>query len=808
MKGFGERLAHTAGLVGAVLACAAAAAPASAWATANCATTCTWNGAGDSTAPNWSNSSNWSPPAPTSNTSVSELDFPPLASCDSATNACYSSFDDLSGITTNELVIDGGSPYTINGSGSPLSIGSGGIDASTTSSTPTGTPNVAIPLSITSPQTWTISGPSNAELDLNSNVTGGGENVTVDLDNGTLGLGTQTSVNDQLGTVDIDGSGALDLGNGGLTQLNSESESVLALDGTTLSVQGVAEVGPVTGTTADVNVGSSTNAGLLNTSGSTTLDANSELGLYLTDSSSTPTPGSDFSQLNTGGTLTLGSGATGPALVLTDQYSDTTCRPLAVGTSYTLAQASMISGTFSNAAPDSEIEAGCNPNTGTPATLQLNNYSAPGSSTITATVLTPGSVDTTTSLGSNPQSPVTNQSVQLTANVSQSGGPNIPTGTVDFTDGGSQISGCTAQPLDGAGDATCQTSLPAGSANLTAIYSPSGGSNFSGSSGSDDASVGKDATSTALSASSTSPSAGLSVTYTAIVTPAHPGQYEPSGSVEFLDGGSPISGCASQPLTAGSSSSTASCSVIYGSGGSHSITASYGGDGNFTGSASSPQTVTVSGGAGPALAAITKAASAIGARTATLNGVINTTGSSITWQFQFGTSTSYSNGTPVQTLTSAAGQSVPVSWKVTDLQPNTTYHVRLIAKTSTVTASGADVTFTTANTGKIKLAVSSLKLTGGFVFVPLGCSSKLACDGRFSITTEAKVGKHHKLGTVVCNTTFFKLRAGKTKKIRTGIYGACITLLSHARGHRIRAQFTSRPRTGQLGIIKNITLFP
>jgi len=77
------------------------------------------------------------------------------------------------------------------------------------------------------------------------------------------------------------------------------------------------------------------------------------------------------------------------------------------------------------------------------------------------------------------------------------------------------------------------------------------------------------------------------------VTPGVAGAINPSGTVAFLDGGSAISGCGAQPVTAGSSSATATCTVSYPSAGSHTIAATYGGDTNFAGSSSPATTVTV-----------------------------------------------------------------------------------------------------------------------------------------------------------------------------------------------------------------------
>jgi Bacterial Ig-like domain (group 3) len=103
----------------------------------------------------------------------------------------------------------------------------------------------------------------------------------------------------------------------------------------------------------------------------------------------------------------------------------------------------------------------------------------------------------------------------------------------------------------------------------------------------------KGPTTTMLQTSNASPALGETVTYTATVQPEKPDTAEPGGPVEFLDGGTPIGTCAAQPLTQGSSSPTATCQVKYPVAGSHSIEASYGGDTNFMGSSSAPQTVSV-----------------------------------------------------------------------------------------------------------------------------------------------------------------------------------------------------------------------
>jgi hypothetical protein len=85
--------------------------------------------------------------------------------------------------------------------------------------------------------------------------------------------------------------------------------------------------------------------------------------------------------------------------------------------------------------------------------------------------------------------------------------------------------------------------------------------------------------------SSQNPSApGQSVTFTATVSGS-----SPTGTVEFKDGSSDITGCAARALSSG----TANCTTGDLSAGSHSITALYGGDSANTGSSSTTLMQTV-----------------------------------------------------------------------------------------------------------------------------------------------------------------------------------------------------------------------
>jgi len=97
----------------------------------------------------------------------------------------------------------------------------------------------------------------------------------------------------------------------------------------------------------------------------------------------------------------------------------------------------------------------------------------------------------------------------------------------------------------------------------------------------------------------------------------------------------------------------------------------------------------------PAPTAATQAASAISQTGATLNGVLNPSGSATSWQFEYGPTTAYGSATTL-TAAGAANRTAPVSSAIGGLAPGTTYHYRLVAVRGSDRVPGADVTFTTA----------------------------------------------------------------------------------------------------------------
>ena len=119
-----------------------------------------------------------------------------------------------------------------------------------------------------------------------------------------------------------------------------------------------------------------------------------------------------------------------------------------------------------------------------------------------------------------------------------------------------------------------------------------------------------------------------------------------------------------------------------------------GADLSFTTSSTSPGP-----GPGPSGGAPTASshnATDIGTFGATLNGVVQPNGNTAEAFFEWGTTASYGNTTPVQGGFTAFSD---VSAELTGLSANTTYHFRMTARNSAGTHSGQDLTFRTGTNG-------------------------------------------------------------------------------------------------------------
>jgi Fibronectin type III domain len=97
--------------------------------------------------------------------------------------------------------------------------------------------------------------------------------------------------------------------------------------------------------------------------------------------------------------------------------------------------------------------------------------------------------------------------------------------------------------------------------------------------------------------------------------------------------------------------------------------------------------------AGPVVS--TGSVSAIANTSAIVTGSVNPNGQATTYAFQYGTTTQYAQESGVQEI-GAGTTPQTVSMQLTDLQPGTTYHFRIIASNAGGTVAGSDVTFKTA----------------------------------------------------------------------------------------------------------------
>lgn len=227
------------------------------------------------------------------------------------------------------------------------------------------------------------------------------------------------------------------------------------------------------------------------------------------------------------------------------------------------------------------------------ATYNGDSTYAPKSFAVLHTVAPP-TYPTQTTLSATPATILASQTVRLTAGVSST--PAVPAGIVTFFDGSSSLG---AANIDSSGSAYLDTALlSTGTHSLTAIFQGFTEPGFTGNSTSYTAAifapsksapvteiVSSDATTTSLSTSSASPTAGTVVTFTADVSST---VGAPFGSATFYDGSSPL-GTMALKADGSATFSTASLTT-----GSHNITAAFTANGPYAESSSSGITISVS----------------------------------------------------------------------------------------------------------------------------------------------------------------------------------------------------------------------
>jgi hypothetical protein len=200
----------------------------------------------------------------------------------------------------------------------------------------------------------------------------------------------------------------------------------------------------------------------------------------------------------------------------------------------------------------------------------------------------PPAATTTTAVTSSLNPSTTGANVTFTATVTSPTAGTI-TGTVTFLDGASSVGMGT---LAGGAASLTTSSLAAGSHSITAQYG--GDANFATSTSAALSQVVNAVALTSTNTTLTGPvtaTSGTNVTFMASVTPAN-GTKVPTGTVTFLDAATSIG----MGTLNGSGSATFSTSTL--ETGSHSVTAQYGGDANFSGSTSSAASISITAAAG------------------------------------------------------------------------------------------------------------------------------------------------------------------------------------------------------------------
>jgi hypothetical protein len=209
-----------------------------------------------------------------------------------------------------------------------------------------------------------------------------------------------------------------------------------------------------------------------------------------------------------------------------------------------------------------------------------SNYQGSGSAGLAVTV---GKASTSTVLGSSATPSAFGQPVTFSVVVSAvAPGAGVPSGTVVFRDGEAELG---TKTLSGGAATLTVSSLAVGAHAVSATYGGDG--SFAASASpvlSQTVNLGGSVTALAVSPSTST--VGQTVTLTATVSPASPASGTPTGTVTFRDGTTVLG-------TATLSSGVATLAVSTLQAGVRYLTATYGGDGRFAGSASAAASVTV-----------------------------------------------------------------------------------------------------------------------------------------------------------------------------------------------------------------------
>jgi hypothetical protein len=297
---------------------------------------------------------------------------------------------------------------------------------------------------------------------------------------------------------------------------------------------------------------------------------------------------------------------------------------------------------------------------GTIASVTLNAVTA-GTHTYTATysgdpnyasisfgpvVVTVATTPSTTTMTASPTATQYGNNVALVATVKQNAGTLVPTGTVTFRSGSTQVGTATLS----SGTATLNTTnLPFGTDQISAYYGGDAQSSISDSSASPvTVQISQASTTAAIKSSIANAVYGSTITFTATLAPAASGI--PTGSVTFMDGATILG----TGTLNGKPTDTATYTTTTLPTGTHNVTAVYGGDTNFTGSTSAPTTVIVFTSATQTTVGFSTGSAPYGTSITLAAGITSNGSSAAT---STGTITFYDNSVKIATVTIQSGAS-------------------------------------------------------------------------------------------------------------------------------------------------------
>ncbi|HWE11990.1 MAG TPA: DUF11 domain-containing protein [Solirubrobacteraceae bacterium] len=273
--------------------------------------------------------------------------------------------------------------------------------------------------------------------------------------------------------------------------------------------------------------------------------------------------------------------------------------------------------------------------------------------------------------------------------------------------------------------------------------------------------------------------------------------------------GSPAKVTCTPGTVAGGSSATVTIAVTATKAGSITNTATATNAESASTSASATTKVAAAPAAGTVPQATTGGVQAVTTTGAKLLGTVVPGNQPTGFFFEIGMTKSYGAMSPIgHTGTSK----MSVSSVASRLTPATIYHYRLVAINDSGTSYGADRTFTTPGSrspGALVLDSKKLHVRHGRVYAPFTCNSTKACRFRWTIAIRARSAKTHKIATAAFtkSTTGGKtIRAHTTVLESAAVQPKALALLGKAKHHRLTGKLTARPRSGQKGISKGVTV--